>query len=484
MKKMLLLLFFLNQTNALAMNLDEFLRDVVIKHHGISSYEKSQLAAQEHRIATDINLSPQLSLQTGYTNDQRPVLITPTFFITQQAGWSYSAALAKAFETGTQASVNMSLSQLNMNLGGTPSPVPSTFGFGVGAFGVSLSQSLWKDFFGHSTRLKQERERKTEEETYQSFNLQIKQTIIDAEASFWDLIYLQEELKQRNESLARSKKIESWVKNRFGNGIGDRSDVLNAEGLVATRELQLIQTQDDLTATRKKIMDLLEQNASESFPALQADIQQSRELSLLSDNNSISSQKSARKVRLDAYLTVIEAKMKAVVAEEANEAMKPDLTFTGSYSTNSFDPVNGISGAYNNIYNTNIPTINLGLKFMWLLDGDLKNANRNAAKAEALAASLKMQRQLLDSDSAWQEMNRRHHELGREVEAARLVADVQRRKAAAEREKLEKGRTITLQVITAEQDAAESELTLTRLEAAQRKLEAQARMFINIGEVL
>ena len=221
----------------------------------------------------------------------------------------------------------------------------------------------------------------------------------------------------------------------------------------------------------------MELGSTDEVPVLEGSLSDSRVLDALTANRG-----RGRRVRLDSYLSVLEAKAKAIGSQEAEETMKPDLVLSGGYSTNSYEPVNGISGAYNNVYQTNTPTLNVGLKFTWLLDADLKNANREAARREALSSALKMQRQLLESDSAWQEMNRRHRELTREVEAARFVAEIQKKKANAERSKLEKGRAITLQVVTAEQDAAESDLTLARLQAAQRKLEAQARMFVNMEE--
>ncbi len=462
-----------------ALSLDEFLSAVALKHHLILANEKSKEAAAFKRIGGDSNLSPLLSLSAGYLDDQKMSMMMPGFFMIHNTSWVYSAGLAKNFETGTQAALNMNLSQSSLTLDNMATGVPqyTSFGSATVAFGLSVSQSLWKDFFGHGTRLRQDRERKTEELTKENFNLQTKQILIEAELAFWDLLYLQEEQKLRQDSLARAKKIETWVKNRFSNGIGDKSDVLNAEGLAAVRELQLIQNQDDIVANRRKVMDMMELQNPNETPKMDGELSQARHLEALATGS-----EKGRRVRLDSYLTVLESKTKAIGSEEAAEAMKPDLVLSGGYSTNSFDLNNGISGAYSNIYQANTPTMSVGLKFTWLLDSDLKNANREAARRDSLASVMKMERQLLESDSAWQELSRRHHELTREVAAAHIVADVQNRKAAAERQKLEKGRTITLQVITAEQDAAESELTLARLQAAQRKMESQARMFVTLEE--
>ena len=479
MKKLIAILVIFAQVTCSAMSLEEFLSAVTKKDRAFQSIEQSKEAAISKRISGDIALSPQLSLQGGYLDDQRPVMLTPTFYLSRNAGWDYTAALSQSFASGTQASVNANFSQMSIltnNLAGYPANTNQSIG--VGALGVSLSQSLWKDMFGHATSLRHERERKVEELTRENFNLQAKQIIIDAESAFWDLLYLQQEQKLREESLQRAKKIESWVKTRFGNGIGDKADVLNSEGLVAARELELIQTLDNLVATQKKVADLLELSANEKVPTLEGELGLARNLGTLA----VGGEMPGRRVRLDSYLSILDAKAKSIGSLEADESLKPDLVLSGGYTNNSFDPANGITGAYNNINSSNMPTLQLGLKLTWLFDTGPKNATRDSAHREALAANLKMERQLLESDSAWQEMQRRHGELSREVQAARVMSDIQRKKAAAEREKLEKGKTITSQVITAEQDAAESALTLTRLEAAQRKLESQARLFITLAE--
>jgi len=484
-KLALLLTLLASIAQAENLNLDQFLDQVLNQHKAIKSYSQSQQAAEYFREATDTVLSPQLSLQGGYIDDQKPTVTMPYYMINRTQGWNYSATLGKLFSTGTQASLSANLSQLSLSttdrMQVPGSAIYSNQSLGVGSLGVSLAQSLWKDFFGRATHLRQDREWKTEILKQQTFNLQIKQIVVEAENAFWDLLYLQEELQQRIDTLQRSKKIEVWVKKRFSNGIGDKADVLNAEGLSAARSLQLLQTQDDIVAAKRKVVDLLELENVDQVPILRGDIKNIRKLESLVPESSKASA-SSRKVRLDSYLAILEAKVKSIGASEAEESMKPDLQLAGSYATNSYDFNNGITGAYNNLTNTNLPTLNVGLKFVWLLDSDLRNANRESARREALSSTFNMQRQLLESDSAWQEMNRRHQELTREVQAAAFMADVQNKKASAEREKLEKGRSITSQVITAEQDAAESVLTLTKLEVAQRKLESQARLFLNLEE--
>jgi hypothetical protein len=177
---------------------------------------------------------------------------------------------------------------------------------------------------------------------------------------------------------------------------------------------------------------------------------------------------------------MLDAQVKKVNAQEAAESVRPDLVLQGQYKTNGYG--DNDNQALSNINDRNYPTTSVGVNFTWLLDWDTKNAVRNSAQKDALAAQLKKERQLLESRTSWSEFNRRHAELSAQIKAAGVLSEVQTNKAAAERDKLSKGRSITSNVITAEQDAAESQLTLTKLKAEQRKLESQGRLFVKIQE--
>lgn len=468
-----------------SMGLENFLQLVGQKNGNFKSIQSSLEAARARRQRGDLELSPVLTANAQAVDDKKPTILGPIVLSgTKQT--EASLGIAKKFSTGTQAAVTASISEATTSITSLQPAGTSSTTNAFGALGISLSQSLWKDFFGESTDLRREREVLIEQAESQGLDLQGRQVFVDAEAAFWDHLYLKEELRQREESLARAKRIESWVKNRASNGIGDRADVLNAQGLVAGRELQLLSSQDELKASEERIRDLLEMTQVEPMPNFEGHLEGVRSPGAMVDGKMVKAgEKDVGKsqvIRLDAYLSVLEAKTKAVVAREVAEGMKPDLVLSGAYKTNSIDTAMG--GAANNITDTSTPTTVVGVKFTYLLDGAVKDASRNAAKMESLAAEQKRARKLLESQTSWDELQRRHGELSKKIEAAQRSSTIQMQKADAERDRLSKGRTITSNVILAEQDAAESQLTLARMRAEQRKLESQGRMFIQISEQL
>ncbi|MBX3019180.1 MAG: TolC family protein [Bdellovibrionaceae bacterium] len=466
-------------------DLSAFLEQVGQRNGNFRALQSSREAAVARRLQGDLELSPVFTANAQAVDDKRPQIFGPAFSLTGTKNQEVSLGLSKKFSTGTQASLTGSVSETTTTLAMAGAPESSTTN-AIGGLGLSVSQSLWKDFFGTSTDLRRERESLIEKAETQGLDLQTRQVLIEAEGAFWDHLYLKEEIRQREDSLARAKRIETWVRNRASNGIGDRADVLNAQGLVAGRELQLLNSEDELRASEEKIRDLLEMGAAEPLPNLAGNLEGARSPQAFIDGairaRGETADSAAQVVRLDAYLSVLEARTKAVVAREVAEGVKPDLVLQGMYKTNSVE--DGMSAAFSGVTDPAKPTTMVGVKFTYLLDGGVKDAARNSAKMESLAAEQRQSRKLMESQTSWEELQRRHAELTKKIDAAAKSSTIQTQKADAERDRLAKGRTITSTVILAEQDAAESQLSLAKMRAEQRKLESQGRLFIQISEQL
>ena len=454
-----------------AMTLDEYLAQVKQKHRLYQSFEISQQAAGDRYQQGDLALSPVLTLKGSYLDDKSLQQNVPTFVIFHQKIREYGLGLGKRFSTGTSAQVNVATTEVFFD---ALTPATISDQRAIGTMGFTVSQSLWKDGFGSSTRLRWQREESQKKLEIKSYDLQAKQVLIEAEAAFWDLVYLEDESKQRESSLERAKKIASWISGRVSNGIGERPDLLNAQGLVATRELQLLTTRDELAAAHKKIVDTLEASGSTQIIKLEAPLGVQRPLLSMVENY----QSNGRVIRLDTYLAALEARTKHVGAQEVEDSLRPDLVVEAGYRTNTYQT--DAASARNHLSDSDKPTAGISVKLTLLLDGTSKEATRRAAGADALSARLKRDQKIFEGESSWEEIQRRHAELSKKIEAAEKLSRVQNEKAKAERDRLMRGRTVTSQVVSAEQDAAEADLLVTKMKAEQRKLETQARLFMKI----
>lgn len=466
-----LLALILFSLPSFAMDLPTYMDQVVRSHRGLESWRLAREAAAEKREAGDLGLVPVLTLKGSYLSDKKlPNQLGADEFVMRE----YSLGLAKNFSTGTSVALSArATGSENTNI---TNPAMSAFGrYAQGGLGISLSQSLWKDGFGRATRLRREREEAVELAEVGAADLQSRQILTQAESLFWDSIFSAEEAKLRRASLTRAEKIVDWIRRRVRDGISDRADLLSAQALVASRQLQLTNTQDDLTAFRNQIRDQLELSPGQPLPELKGDLTKPRRLRDLLGSD-------GRVVRLDVWLAELEAKAKEVGALEAEDSTRADLKLAASYNTNSYEPNGAVSDATREWNKSDRPTAAVGLTWTYLFDTSEKTSATNAARQQAMAARAMAIRKSREGETAWKELERRHLELTRKIEAAENLQRIQAQRAAAQAEKLSRGRAITLDVVNSEQDAAEAESQLVRLRVERRKLEAQTRLFVVVKE--
>lgn len=472
MKRIVLGLLILGwQSSVLAMDLTEFLKAVETQHKTVQSLNISQEAADLRAEAGDLDLVPTLTAGVSYLNDKSPLSQFALLGATESKSLTYNLGLSKKFSSGTTASIYANTSEFE-NVGTLQDARFQKFG--VGALGVALSQSLWKDFFGNATRLRWDRIAAATKAEKGTYDLQKKMLLIEAETAFWNYFLAEEALRIGRSSLDRAKKIEGWTKRRVSDGISDRADLLETQGLVSARQLQLITVQDDQESAKRQIRDFLNLKSSDEFPVLKGDISQVRPLNTFVEGN-------ARKVvSLEAYLSSMNAKAKSIAAREVEDAYRPDLVLSGAYNTNAV--AEDMPGATSNLTDTNRPTAKVALNINYMFDTSVKSAAKDAAKKDALAAQLQSEQKMLESDSAWIELNRRYIEMSKRVDTATEGVRIQMSRSKAQTDLFNKGRSVTFNVVNSEEDVATAELNLYRLKSEQRKMEAQGRLFITLEE--
>ena len=474
MKKMGVGLIILSVScGAWAMDLPEYLNNVLSKNKTAQSYEASGEAAKDRRVGNDLELVPVFTAGVSYLNDKSPLGQFAQLGASQTEAENFQASLSKKFSTGTDISLNATAAEVE-NAGDIFLPEFSRFSYGT--LGVTLSQSLWKDAFGSGTRLRWQRLDASSEAEVGQFDLQKKMLLVQAESTYWDYIYHTENLRSSLESLTRAKKIESWTRRRVGDGIGERADLYSSQALVATRQLQVVSAEDELAAAKRKLRDFLELTDAEPFPAITGNISLTRNLTGMIEK------KQGRIVSAEAYLASLQSKAMSAASAETANGYRPDVVLTGSYATNSFQPGETLSTATTHWADTDRPTWKVGVNFVYLFDTNVKASSLSAVRKDAQAAKLISERKILESESAWIELNRRYSELSKRIETASQVVQLQMAAAKSQAELFNKGRSITANVINAEEDAASADINLIRLKSEQRKMEAQGRLFIVLEE--
>lgn len=449
-------------SSAFSLTLEEYLQEVKKKNKIFSSLEASKGASLDKMVAGDVGLSPVLVAGASIAEDKSlPSTLGPRRQVTE-----YSLGVSKKFSTGTTLGVSAKTDQYNND-----TTTANYDQYSTGGLGVSLQQSLWKDFFGAGTRLRQDLDSNVNQIETISLDLQMRATLYDAESVFWDYSVASEDLKLKQANFDRAKKIEQWTANRVNNGISDRADLMNARALAGLREVQLATAQDEIKTQEAKFKEYLGLSDSEPTPIVTDSLAKSHNyMDDLAKKKDI--------IKIESYLTSLQAKTKGLVAEQVKDGLKPDLTLLGTYSTSAYD--RNYDAMSRNITKTDLPKTYLGLSFTWMFDTDAKLAQISSSEKDALSSKLQAERSLTLGRIAWNDLKRKYEMTRQNVINLEKVAQYQRERAKAEQDKFTKGRTVTATVVTAETEAAEAEVTLLKAKSGLRKLEASSVLFMSL----
>ena len=473
-KKLIVFLLLAWQSQSFAMSLQEFLGTVEKKNKSVQSLDVSSQVSDLNRLADDMSFVPTFTAGASYLSDRSPTNEFVTFGADESKVTNYNLGLSQNFSSGTAVALTAVASQIdNPGLNGNPL-FNGLSDFSQGSLGVSFTQSLWKNAFGRGTRLLWKSQDASTLAEKGNFDLQKKTLMVSAEGAYWDYIYAKENLDISRASLQRSQKIAAWTKRRTADGISDLADLLQAQALVSQRETEVIAAEDDFAAAKKSIRDYMELQPSDPVPELTGDISEARSLNSMVNGNK------NKVIYLEAYLASLQAKARTYEARSIEDSYRPDLVLQGSYNTNSKE--NNIAQATRTWTETNTPTAKVGINFTYLFDTDVKSSAQNAARKTALAAQLTSERKMLESESAWIELNRRYSEMSKKIQSATLTSKLQADRAKAQADLFNKGRSITSNVVQAEEDAASAALSLTKLKAEQRKMEAQGHLYIAVED--
>lgn len=461
----IILLSILTTVSVQAMTLEDYLHEVAKKNKLLSSYEISIEASKERQTAGDLLLSPLLTAAYSVTSDQS----LPAIIADRRDTTATSLGLSKKFSTGTQVSLSANTFKYKYDL----PAIPGNTGYSKGGVGISLTQSLWKDFFGAATHLRHEREADTNK--FETLGLELKRRLasIEYESDFWDYIVSAEDKQLKQDNFDRAKKLEKWTANRVSNGISDDTDLLQVKALTARRELELAAVNDDLKTREIKIRENLDLPANAPFPELTANLADTRPyFTELAKQQNI--------IKIDAYLTQLEARIKKTSSEEVTDSLRPDLSVTGQYNTSSYDV--DYSTMTNNITKTDRPITFVGVNFSWFFGSDAKAAQLSSARKEALAAQLRAEQATATGQDAWNEYLRKYEIAKQNVLTLERIAKLQSDRSKSEQAKFSKGRTITTNVVNAITDSAEAEVSYLRARSGLRKLEAGTLLFKSMAE--
>ena len=451
---------------AQAMNIEEYMNVYKSKNSLLKSSEMSYEAVQGKVEAAEIDLAPAFTLGYLKGNDKSlPNQLSP-----HRTTEQFTAGLGKKFVTGTSVQLNAQ----NSSFVNDKSVFPGFGRYSTGLLGVTIKQSLWKDFFGLGTRVKVARQKSAAELEMTSVDLQRRGLLLEAESIFWDYIFAQENLKLKKANLERASKVQKWTAKRFDNGISEKADDLNAKALVSLRQMELLMADNEYKNAEVKFRESLELSATDKTPDVTANWKESRPYI-----NDLKNKKNV--IKIESYLSMLEAKTKALASDETLDSLRPDLSLFGTYNYTSYDQdrEQSIKDMGQNDY----PQSAIGLNFTWIIDNKAKSGLRDSMTKEAAASKLKAQKKINNGLKAWEEYLRIYEVTLNQAQILEQVAQLQKNRSDAENDRFSKGRTITANVVTAETDSAEAESRALQARVGLRKYEAMSLLYMETSEI-
>lgn len=408
----------------------------------------------------DLVLQPFLEVGARRANERRELLFRSN--ATRPRSDLLSMSLTKPFSTGTTLQLNTSWENAV-----TPNLTPQERD--LVEWQVLITQSLWKDSFGHSTRLRWERENFEEKQQFADALVRRSQGIVGFENVYWDWALTLKESELQEKNLKRGREILKWTEDRFRRAAAEKTDYLNAKALLARRELQVRSIQQRVTQALAQIEQYVPNGGWQPNPD---------DLSISRAPQSLVSkwvEENPQPMPLVYLSAESEAEAMRVKADEVRDSIRPELNLEAYYGKNAIDTDH--DSAFRRAVNEDHELSSVGVVFRTGLNIFGERRKAESAKNLSQAAILRKESLQAGAKIAWSQLDQELKDIQSQIDKATQLVEIQNQKSNAERERYRMGRSTAFQAITYEQEVAESEIMLWNLYALKRKTEARARLF-------
>jgi outer membrane protein TolC len=450
---------------ARVLTLEDYLNQVRRSNQSMKSAQSTIEATKERENSSDLITTPQVFGQVARSVDEKP----PSSPLSgdKMEATTYSFGVQKIWSFGLQSQLSYNLSQIDVEredfppfIGdGVVNPLvalndESTKKWSEGRTQLDLVQPLWKNWLGREYDLNREATQAKLSAQRQGEQYKIKALLAQAEFIYWQLALATDAVRTQEGALVRFQKIRDWVKNRVNMSLADRADLLQAEAGVKARRFELELSMRDRVSLQRSFNSL----RSVQGDRLEADVMPISSRMLSDMTMAAGSIK-----RLDVEVARSLEKAAESEVQQWREKFKPDVSIFGSYATNSRD--DSLGGAASDAFQADKPTMVIGLKFSTPLDRDLINREREGLVKASEAARLEREQKEFNARQEWEDLVRQLRDAKIRLQLAGEIESAQKQKLDYEKNRLERGRTTTYQILLFEQDYANAQLGTIKAKA-------------------
>ncbi|GMO65939.1 MAG: hypothetical protein Nk1A_3550 [Endomicrobiia bacterium] len=174
---------------------------------------------------------------------------------------TYSADISKFLKTGTYVSLCLKcdkndVKSLDMNNGSVGDDLPKSRSIFL-IPSLSLQQSLWKDVNGVFTKTVISKEQAAARSYLYLLEYERENILLRAKLAYWDLAYSKTVIDSKKLSLERARKILNWTQKKYSMDLSEKSDLLQAQAAVKSKELDLNRAYETEKRARKEFNQFL-----------------------------------------------------------------------------------------------------------------------------------------------------------------------------------------------------------------------------------
>jgi outer membrane protein TolC len=313
---------------------------------------------------------------------------------------------------------------------------------------LELVQSLWKNGFGDEYDLQRESLQAKLSMQRAGEQYRMRAILAQAEITYWKLALANEAVRTQQGSLARFQKIREWAARRVSMQLADRADLLQAEAGVKAKRYELELAQRDR---------ILAQRAFNTLRAATGD-QVEGDLAPIPSRLLTEARPPQGGVkRLDVDVARAQEKVSELEVAQNRERFQPQLDLFGTVALNS-EQESELGKAAGGAFTTEKPTYIVGIKIAMPLDRDLINQDRNGLVKASEAARYDREQKEFQARQEWEELQRQLGDGRTRLQLMLEIESAQKEKLDYEKQRFERGRSTTFQILQFENDYANAQL--------------------------
>ena len=450
---------------AAALSLDSYLDEVTGQSPALQAGRNMVEGSKDSAKEGDLVTMPRFFLTGSRTTDHRQFY--NAFMGGRTTADSFNFGFEKPFSFGLNAKLSYNLLNNNSsNLSVFAYPPNGTLNYTAAQTQLDLNQSLWRNFFGKELRATAELTEASSLATHYGERFKLKQTLAQAETAYHRLAIANESVRLERELLDRSKKILDWTGKRVNNHLSDKIDLLQTRAGYQVRQISLRNALDELRTAALSFNQFRNRVSPEV----------TEEVAIPSTTEILALPVPAKAAQTDDVLAAEQTERIGRANQQLSiEKTLPDVSL---FATAAFNGQNGLqSHAMSTAFTTNHPYTVFGLKLSVPLDFPQTADMRAGRVKQQLGAEQSTRQKVLENAQTWEDLSKKFAEAKERLRMADELVRMQKEKLEYEKYRFELGRTTTYQVLTFEQDYAQSLIQRLQVEREILNLRAQLKTY-------